>query len=142
MKYVKAVADGVSAWYRVSIQPHRFGGTEFLFGAAEVGHIHANGTVDIPFPRRVHDLLLSEGLGERHRWVPNSGWITFRIRNPGDIDRALWLLRLSYLRYALKEASDPRKFFEQESEALGLSPRFKSLLEPFVAKSASAVSAE
>ena len=51
-------------------------------------------------------------------------------------------MRLSYLRYALKKASEPRKLFEQESEELHLRPQFKSLLEPFVPKTAGHVTAE
>jgi len=140
MKYAKALEDVVSTWSPVSVHPHRFGGREFKFGDAEVGHVHTNGMVDIPFTRAVHDLLLAEGLAEEHRWVPNSGWITFRIRSEQDIPHALWLMRLSYLRYALKEATDPRRLFERETEGLRLSPRFKSLLEPFVPKNIRAAS--
>ena len=51
-------------------------------------------------------------------------------------------MRLSYLRYALKTTSDPRGLLEQESERLRLNPQFKSLLEPFVPKTAKQVSAE
>lgn len=142
MNYVKTFEDVVSAWLRISVQPHRFGGREFLFGSAEVGHVHTNGIVDIPFTRPVHDLLLAEGFVEQHRWVPNSGWITFRMRHERDVARALWLMRLSYLRYALKEAADPRSLFERECEELRLSPRFKSLLEPFVSKNTKPVSVE
>ena len=43
-------------------------------------------------------------------------------------------MRISYLRYALKTATDPRKLLQQESEHLQLSPEFSSLLEPFVPK--------
>jgi hypothetical protein len=136
MNYLRQVEDAVSAWPHISVQPHRFGGREFLFGKAEVGHVHTGGVVDIPFPRSVHDALLSQGLAEQHRWVPDSGWITFRMRSERDLDHALWLMRLSYLRYALKAAADPRKMFEQESEELRLNSSFKSLLEPFVPKSA------
>ena len=136
MNYVKQVEDAVSVWPHISVHPHRFGGREFLFGSAEVGHIHVGGVLDIPFPRSVHDELLFEGLAEQHRWVPDSGWITFRIRSERDLDHALWLVRLSYLRYALKSAADPYCMFEQESEELRLNSRFKSLLEPFVPKSA------
>ena len=53
-----------------------------------------------------------------------------------DIEHALWLMRLSYLRYALKTANDPRGMLEQESEELNLSPEFKSLLVRFVYKTA------
>ncbi len=132
MKHLKKLDDEVSAWPNISVHPHRFGGKEFLFGSAEVGHIHTGGIVDIPFPRSVRDALLAGGLAEGHRWVPNSGWTTFRIRNEEDLKHALWLMRLSYLRYALKTAPDARNLLEQESEQLHLSPQFKSLLEKFV----------
>lgn len=140
--HVKKLEEEVSGWTNISVHPHRFGGTEFQFGDAEVGHVHTNGIVDIPFPRSVRDALLAEGLAEEHRWVPISGWITFQMRSEEDLGHALWLMRLSYLRYALKSASDPRKLFEQESEKLHLSPRFKSLFEPFVPNPASHVSVE
>jgi len=142
MNYLKKLEDGVSAWPNVSVHPHRFGGREFLFGSTEVGHIHIGGIVDIPFPGSVRDALLAEGLAEEHHWVPNSGWITFRMRSEEDLTHALWLVRLSYLRYALKTSTDPQKLFEQESEELRLSPRFKSLLEPFVPKVPKHASAE
>jgi len=122
----------------VSVHPHRFGGREFVVGDAEIGHVHTGGVVDIPFPRAIRDALLDEGRAEEHRWVPNSGWITFRERGEDDFRHALWLLRLSYLRYALKTASDPATMLAQESTHLRLSPRFKSLLEPFLPRVAAA----
>jgi hypothetical protein len=139
---LKKLEGEVSAWPQVSAHPHRFGGKEFRFGSAEVGHVHIGGIVDIPFPRSIRDALLAEGLAQEHHWVPNSGWITFRVRTEQDTNHALWLMRLSYLRYALKTATDPRELFEQESEELRLSPRFKSLLEVFVPKTIKEVSSE
>ena len=126
MNYFKKVADVVSAWSNVSVHPHRFGGREFLFGSAEVGHIHIGGIVDIPSPRSLHDAMLADGLAEQHHWVPNSGWILFPMRSEEDLTHALWLMRLSYLRYALKTSTNPQQLFEQESKELRLSPRFKS----------------
>ena len=134
MNLLKRLEDEVTAWPRVSVHAHRFGGREFRLGNAEVGHVHTGGVVDIPFPRPIHDRLLAEVLAEEHRWVPNSGWVTFRIRSERDIDHALWLMRLSYLRYALKEAADPRNLLEHQSKEMRLSPRLKSLLEAFVSK--------
>jgi len=130
--HLKKLEQEVSEWQHVSVHPHRFGGMEFQFGDAEVGHVHTNGIVDIPFPRSIRDALLADGLAEEHHWVPNSGWITFQMRGEEDLSHALWLMRLSYLRYVLKTASDPCRILEQESDALRLSPQFKSLLEPFV----------
>jgi hypothetical protein len=139
---VKKLEQEVSGWPHVSVHPHRFGGMEFQFGDGEVGHVHTNGIVDIPFPRSVRDALLADGLAEEHQWVPNSGWITFQMRGEEDLNHVLWLMRLSYLRYALKTSTDPQKFFEQESDELRLNPEFKSLLKPFVPKTANQVSAE
>jgi Luciferase len=136
-EYLRKLEEEVSAWPRISVHPHRFGGKEFLFGSAEVGHMHEGGIVDIPFPRAVRNALLAAGLAEQHHWVPNSGWVTFHVRNEEeDLSQALWLLRLSYLRYALKAANDPRAMLEQESAELNLSPELKSLLERFVPKTA------
>jgi hypothetical protein len=129
--HLKKLEEEVSGWQNVSVHPHRFGGMEFRFGDAEIGHVHTNGFVDIPFPRSVRDALLADNLAEEHHWVPNSGWTTFRMRSEEDLSHALWLMRLSYFRYALKTTADPRKLLEHESQQLRLSPRFKLLLEPF-----------
>jgi hypothetical protein len=131
MSYLNRLEQEVCSWPNVTAHPHRFGGKEFRFGKAEIGHIHQNGTVDIPFPRTVRDALLEEGQAEEHRWVPNSGWATYRIRGEADFSHAANLMRISYLRYALKAASDPNELLLRESEALHLSPRFVSLLERF-----------
>ncbi|HET8920175.1 MAG TPA: luciferase family protein [Xanthobacteraceae bacterium] len=124
--------EQVSAWPHVSAQAHRFGGKEFRVGNAEVGHVHNSGEVDIPFPRAFHDELLARGLAEQHRWAPNTGWVTFRVRGEADIERAAWLMRLSYLRYALKAAVDPHQLLEEESKSLRLDSRFRELLGRFV----------
>ncbi len=142
MNYLKTLEAEVSAWPNVSIHPHRFGGREFRYGNAEVGHTHTRGIVDIPFPLSVRTALLAEGLAEEHRWVPNSGWTTFQICGEEGLSHALWLMRLSYLRYALKSATDPQKLLEKESEQLHLSFQLKELLEPFVPRTANGLSAQ
>jgi hypothetical protein len=132
MDPLKKIEGEVSSWPGVTVHAHRFGGREFRFGKAEVGHVHVGGTVDIPLPRPVRDALLSKRLAQEHRWVPDSGWVTFFARGEEDCARALWLMRISYVRYALKEAADPRGFLEQESQSLGLDPGLKALLERFL----------
>ena len=136
---LKKLEDELSTWPHISVHPHRFGGREFRFGSAEVGHVHMGGIVDIPFPRSIRDGLLAEKLAEEHHWVPNSGWITFRVRSEGDFSHALWLMRLSYLRYALKTATDPQTLLERESEELHLRPHFRFLLEKFLPRPESQV---
>jgi hypothetical protein len=132
MNHVKRLEDVLSTWANISVRPHRFGGREFRFGKAEVGHVHTGGVVDITFPRAAHDALLGHGLAQEHRWVPGSGWVTFRIGSEQDFEHALWLLRLSYLRYALKTATDPHALLDEESKQLHLSAQFRSLLEQHI----------
>ena len=136
MKYFDRLVEELSAWPGVSANSHRFGGTEFRFNAAEIGHIHPGGIVDIGFPRAVRDALLAEGLAQEHRWVPNSGWITFQIRGEDDLTHALWLMRLSYLRYMLKTTNDPLWYLDDQSKELQLTPQLKSLFEALVPRSA------
>ena len=105
MKCLSLLEDEISAWPHVSVHPHRFGGKEFRFGRAEIGHVHKDGTVDIPFPRALRDKMVEKGQAEEHRWVPNSGWTTFKIRGEADIEPAIELMRISYLRYASRSGS-------------------------------------
>lgn len=132
MEHVKTFTDAVSAWPQLSVHPHRFGGREFRMGSAEVGHVHEGGVVDIPFPRAVRDVLVAEGMASEHHWVPDSGWVTFHMRTEQDLRHALRLMRLSYLRYALKTAADPHKMIQREIEDLRLSPALASLMENLV----------
>lgn len=132
MSFCRQFEEEVSEWPNIESHSHRFGGREFRLGSAEVGHVHATGIVDIPFPRSIHDLLLDQGLAEEHRWVPNSGWITFQMRNEKDFGHALWLMRISYLRYALRSARDAHELLERESRELHLTSQMRSLLEQFV----------
>ena len=138
MTYLEKLEQELSSWPDVSTHPHRFGGREFRFKAAEIGHIHTGGTVDIPFPRAVRDVLLAGGLAQEHRWVPNSGWITVQVRSEDDLKHAVWLMRLSYLRYRLKTENYPRRRLDEESDELQLSPQLKSLFQLFIPRSAAA----
>lgn len=88
------------------MHPHRFAAPEYRFGQAGVGHVHFWGDVDIPFPRPFHDFLLEHNLALQHRWVPDSGWTTFRVGRDEDVKHAIWLMRLSYLRYAPRSAAN------------------------------------
>jgi hypothetical protein len=78
------------------MHPHRFGGTEYRLGAREIGHVHGDGLVDIPFPTSVRNELVAAGHAVFHHVLPESGWVSFYIRDTGDIERAIALLRRSY----------------------------------------------
>ena len=84
--------------------PHRFGGTEFRIGRREIGHIHGDVLVDIPSPKKVRDEIGAAGEAEPHHILPETGWVSFYLRNNGDIERAIALLKKSY-DLALKQKS-------------------------------------
>jgi hypothetical protein len=129
---VNRIKGEVSLWGHISLHPHRFGGEEFRFGEAEIGHLHREGILDIPFSRSIRDALLKRGLAEQHHWLPNSGWVTLRVQSEKDVAHAIRLLRISYLRYQLKQDPDPHDLLERESAVLGLDSRLRSLLEVFI----------
>ncbi len=90
------IINTVSRWEGVSAVPHRFGGTEFRLRTREIGHIHGGYLVDIPFPTRVRNQLVSAGEVSPHHILPDSGWVSFYIQQASDIEVAINLLRKSY----------------------------------------------
>jgi hypothetical protein len=84
------------AWSGVEAHLHRFGGEEYRLGHREIGHIHGDHLLDVPFPMRVRDAVVAAGRAEPHHVLPGSGWVSFYLRTPDDIPRAIALLRESY----------------------------------------------
>jgi hypothetical protein len=91
------IRSAVLEWPGTQALPHRFGGTEFRLGEKrEIGHIHGDHLVDIPFPRRVRDEVVAAGRAQPHHVLPDTGWISFYLHQPSDIEQAIQLLRQSY----------------------------------------------
>jgi predicted DNA-binding protein (MmcQ/YjbR family) len=96
------ITQALVSWEGVSTTPHRFGGVEYRLGTRELGHIHGDSLVDIPFPAKVRDEVVSAGLAEPHHILPKTGWISFYLQEESDVQKALALLRRSY-EIALKQ---------------------------------------
>jgi hypothetical protein len=90
------ISSVVLSWEGVAVHAHRFGGIEFRIGKRELGHIHGDYLVDIPFPKKVRDEVVTAGQANPHHVLPESGWISFYVRESKDIDEAIALLKLSY----------------------------------------------
>jgi hypothetical protein len=86
----------VTAWPGVERAAHRFGGAEFRLGKRELGHLNGDSLVDLPFPRRLRDELVAAGRARPHHVLPDSGWVSFWIESPDDVERAIALFRLAY----------------------------------------------
>ena len=98
----KTITDALTSWEGVTTAPHRFGGVEYRLGTRELGHIHGDHLVDLPFPRRIRDEIVHAGLAEPHHVLPDTGWVSFHLRVEEDVQRAIDLLRRSY-EIALKQ---------------------------------------
>jgi hypothetical protein len=83
-------------WSGITSQPHRFGGTEYCLGRREIGHVHGDSLVDIPFPKKVRNELVTAGRAEPHHILPDSGWVSIYLRQASDVDRAIELMRVSF----------------------------------------------
>lgn len=92
----RQIETTILQWDQVSVHPHRFGGVEFRLGKRELGHIHGDWLVDIPFPTRVRDELVAAGQAEPHHLLADTGWVSFYIRRPEDVEQAIRLLRQSF----------------------------------------------
>ena len=90
------ITKTVTAWEGVTVKPHRFGGVEYVIGTREIGHIHGDQLVDVPFPKKVRDEVVLAGRAQPHHILPESGWVSFYLRQPEDIGQAITLLAESY----------------------------------------------
>ena len=92
----ETIQQALDAWKGVTSGPHRFGGLEFTLGKREIGHLHGNRQADIPFPVKIREKLVREGKAEQHHILPQSGWISFYLREETDIQKAIELFKQSY----------------------------------------------
>jgi hypothetical protein len=99
-----AIRREVLIWPGVTAHRHRFGGVEFRVGRRELGHIHADHLVDLPFPVKVREQLVREGRAQTHHILPDSGWVSYPIQVPDDIPGAVALFRLAWERAGASKA--------------------------------------
>jgi hypothetical protein len=95
-RFAARIEREVASWDGVTVAPHRFGGIEFRVGRRELGHLHGDRLADLPFPVSVRRQLVEAGKAEPHHVLPDSGWITYRLRNEDDVQAVIDLFRLSY----------------------------------------------
>ena len=93
----------VTAWDGVTARPHRFGGTVFVLGGHELGHLHGSRWADIRFHRGVGEMLVETGRAQPHHVLPETGWVSHQIRSTEDADEVVELFRLAYERARVAE---------------------------------------
>lgn len=107
----ESVERAVLGWPGVETRPHRYGGVEFRMNGHEIGHLHGEGfpaLADLPFPVRIREELVAAGRARLHHVLPASGWVSYRIRDEGDVEGALDLFRMNYERLAARGPGEKR----------------------------------
>jgi len=105
------ITQAVITWAGMGTAPHRFGGVEYVLGTREIGHIHGDHMVDIPFPKKVRDELVAAGHAQPHHILPETGWVSFYLRQDNDVEQAIALLHESY-EIAVKQKSKSKPVIE------------------------------
>ena len=103
------VKTELMSWPGVTLQLHRFGGTEFRVNGREMGHMHGGRFADLPFPMTIRNELVRDGRALPHHVLPNSGWVTFLINEDADITSLTNLFRIQYERLSGSKESKDKK---------------------------------
>jgi len=86
----------VISWQDITHQPHRFGGIEYDYKGKEIGHIHGDAIVDIPFNVVIRKELVEKGKAMPHHILPDTGWVTIYLKSETEVKNAIELLHYSY----------------------------------------------
>jgi luciferase-like monooxygenase len=94
------LSNALESWIlqlpQVTKAPHRFGGTEYQVHGLEFMHSHGPSYLDIMLSKEDQGRVLKEKKAEHHRFAPQAGWVTFRIRSEEDVENAKALIQLAY----------------------------------------------
>ena len=94
----QTIVHKILEWPGVTTEPNRFGGIEFLVNKKEMGHLHGERLADLPFSIEIRENLVASGQALPHHIYPESGWVSYWIRNSGDKPAVINLFKLQYER--------------------------------------------
>jgi Family of unknown function (DUF5519) len=92
----KDLQDWILQLPGVSKGPHRFGGTEYSVNGLEFMHSHSPTYLDIRLSLQDQKQILETKRAEPHRFAPQAGWVTLRIRSEKDLATAKEVIMLAY----------------------------------------------
>jgi hypothetical protein len=95
LRAISAIEKAVNEMAGMRLGVHRLGGVGFFFRDKECSHIHGNGLLDCFVGRANRDALVGDRRASPHHVLPRSGWISFWVKDGGDVPRALDLIRIA-----------------------------------------------
>jgi hypothetical protein len=94
---LESIRKQVLSWPYVTAEAHKFGGIEFRLNKREMGHIHGDHLVDLPFPMNTRNELVNSGRASPHHVFPQSGWISYWLnKGEEDVPAVISLFRMRY----------------------------------------------
>ena len=135
------VIEEVRRWPGVQLRPHaspttpgEADGVEFRLFGRQIGHVHDDCSVHLSLTKALKTSIVNEQLAEPLALAPSSGWATYTPMTADDAPRAVWLLRLNYVRIRRQRltplaASSSALLQEHEAALASVSPNVTWLLQ-------------
>lgn len=140
-QFATRVMEEVRRWPGVELRPHAShmtpgdsDGIEFRLYGRQIGHVHGDCSVHLALTKALKASVVDEQLAQPLDFAPTSGWATFVPMQASDADRAIWLLRLNYVRLRRQRltplAASSSELLKEHEAALGdISPAAIRLLQ-------------
>ena len=128
-------------WPGVQIRPHvnplaedADDGVEFRLFGRQIGHIHHDCSVHVSLTRALKETVVAQGLALPLMQAGSPSWVAFVPEVPDDVQRAIWLLRLNYVRLRRQrlspDAAAASELLREHEGALGaLAPSLATVLQ-------------
>lgn len=104
-QFATNVIAEVRRWPGVELRPHASptsavepDGIEFLLYGRQIGHVHGDCSVHLALTKALKATVVDDQLAQPLDFAPTSGWAMFNPTTADDAQRAIWLLRLNYVR--------------------------------------------
>lgn len=128
--YAMRVMEEVRRWPGVEMRPHASAteagaedGVEFRLFGRQIGHLHEDCSLHLSLTRALKHIVVEEQLAEPLPFAPTSGWTGFTPVFAADAERAIWLLRLNYIRLRRQrltpQAAASSELLQQHEASLG-----------------------
>ena len=146
-QFATRVMEEVRRWPGVELRPHAShmtpgdsDGIEFRLYGRQIGHVHGDCSVHLALTKALKASVVDEQLAQPLDFAPTSGWATFVPMQASDAERAIWLLRLNYVRLRRQRltplAASSSALLKEHEAALGdISPAAIKLLQRTQARS-------
>lgn len=109
-------------------------GVEFRLYGRQIGHVHHDCSVHLPLTRALKETVIQQGFALPLVQAGSPGWVAFVPEIVDDAKRAIWLLRLNYVRLRRQrlspDAAAASELLREHEGALGeLTPSITTVLQ-------------